>query len=318
LNQGTHHAVDGVLLSPLWDSTRTTGDAALLHLSSPAAQTPLPVIGDATLTAVAPGASARVLGWGVTDPANPGLSSELQQVDVPIVDDARCANAYGAVLFDRRTMLCAGLAEGGKDSCQGDSGGPLMVDTDPGDAVAWQLAGIVSFGDGCAQPGAYGVYTRLTNATLRAWIARAVAPAAGQATGTGTPAPTPAATPSPAASTAPATAPDGAAAPRATPDFTLPSHCSGARCGLTVELTSPGTVHVELLLTRHAARWLHLRHRTVAHLTRALPGSRTTLRVAVPASVRHALRRRGRHGVTARLSVRAGGAHASRLVRLRR
>jgi secreted trypsin-like serine protease len=56
-------------------------------------------------------------------------------------------------------MICAGYAQGGKDSCSGDSGGPLMVP----DGQGWMQAGIVSWGDGCAEPNKYGVYTRAVN-----------------------------------------------------------------------------------------------------------------------------------------------------------
>lgn len=53
-------------------------------------------------------------------------------------------------------MLCAGLAEGGKDSCQGDSGGPLAA-VDGG-----YLAGLVSWGYGCALPRRPGVNTEVS------------------------------------------------------------------------------------------------------------------------------------------------------------
>lgn len=57
-------------------------------------------------------------------------------------------------------MLCAGLPEGGRDACQGDSGGPLTV--------ANQVAGIVSWGIGCARPNLPGVYARVP--FYRNWI----------------------------------------------------------------------------------------------------------------------------------------------------
>lgn len=41
---------------------------------------------------------------------------------------------------------------------QGDSGGPLQCSLDDG---TWVLAGITSFGSGCAKPGYPDVYTRL-------------------------------------------------------------------------------------------------------------------------------------------------------------
>ena len=61
-------------------------------------------------------------------------------------------------------MFCAGEEKGGIDSCQGDSGGPLVVpnQSDSGQ-ITYQIAGIVSWGIGCAKPGLPGVYTKVSN-----------------------------------------------------------------------------------------------------------------------------------------------------------
>ena len=90
------------------------------------------------------------------------LASKLMQVDVPIVSQSSCKQAYGSSIHD--SMVCAGLREGGKDSCQGDSGGPLVCE----DNGKYFLEGVVSWGSGCASPGKYGVYARVRY--LKQWI----------------------------------------------------------------------------------------------------------------------------------------------------
>ena len=121
-----------------------------------------------------PGACAVVTGWGHTQAQSRSLrqtysapSPLLQQVDLPIIDRAACEAVYPGRLDVNQ--LCAGYAQGTRDSCEGDSGGPLVV---PGGPTGWTQAGVVSWGEGCAQPNAYGVYTRV--APYIEWIQRTV------------------------------------------------------------------------------------------------------------------------------------------------
>nr|XP_020443575.1 plasma kallikrein-like isoform X2 [Monopterus albus] len=79
------------------------------------------------------------------------------EVEVPVVGNRQCNCNYG-VGHITDNMMCAGLSAGGKDSCQGDSGGPLVSKQ----SSRWILAGVVSWGEGCAQPNLPGVYTRVS------------------------------------------------------------------------------------------------------------------------------------------------------------
>ena len=81
----------------------------------------------------------------------------LKYVRVPAISNTACNSDYGGSITD--AMICAGYpGVGGKDACQGDSGGPFICN-DGGKAV---LAGVVSWGYGCADAAYPGVYARTT------------------------------------------------------------------------------------------------------------------------------------------------------------
>ena len=101
------------------------------------------------------GYTATIIGTGVTYEGATSSPQTLRKVSVPIVSNNVCKSSYGSANITAN-MLCAGLSSGGKDSCQGDSGGPLWVYFDGKKAQA----GIVSWGEGCARPNYYGVYSR--------------------------------------------------------------------------------------------------------------------------------------------------------------
>ena len=130
------------------------GDIAILELVRSAPTTSLINVTQSTLP---DGTDATVIGFGALFENGP-LAIDLQQVDIPTVNQAQCAAALAPFGIDiTADMICAGLPQGGKGSCQGDSGGPLFVQDPDG---SFTQIGIVSFGVGCALPGLPGVYAR--------------------------------------------------------------------------------------------------------------------------------------------------------------
>jgi secreted trypsin-like serine protease len=139
-------------------------DISLLRLSRASTKTPVKVAGASERALWNPGVLETIAGWGVTQ-ENGDAPTTLQEANVPITDDATCGKAYGD--FDAKTMVCAGYPQGGVDTCQGDSGGPLFGHAADG---SLRVVGATSFGNGCAQPGYPGVYSRVADTTLREWI----------------------------------------------------------------------------------------------------------------------------------------------------
>jgi secreted trypsin-like serine protease len=86
------------------------------------------------------------------------VSTIVRHVGLQVVSNAICngPQSYPGQVTDE--MVCAGFIEGGHDGCQVDSGGPLMVVDKKGGLL---LAGVASWGKGCAQQNLYGVYTRI-------------------------------------------------------------------------------------------------------------------------------------------------------------
>jgi secreted trypsin-like serine protease len=155
-------------------------DVAVLRLQQP-------ISGASTIRLIQPGeealwgngaggVNAFVAGWGDTDPLerrDPDLRfpSVLRQATVPVRSDAACAATIGGgygKAFERATNFCAGVLQSGStlgmDTCQGDSGGPLTVLASDG---SYRLAGVTSWGEGCAQRN-FGAYSRVD--ALRSWI----------------------------------------------------------------------------------------------------------------------------------------------------
>ncbi|XP_078470151.1 vitamin K-dependent protein C-like isoform X2 [Lampetra fluviatilis] len=103
------------------------------------------------------------------------MSPVLRFARVSLVSHETCINTSRFAVT--RDMLCAGPgapagSSGGApqaDACDGDSGGPLVAPlVARGRDRTWFVIGLVSWGEGCALPGKYGIYTRVSRYVL--WI----------------------------------------------------------------------------------------------------------------------------------------------------
>ena len=166
-------AVKSVHADPGYAVSNGTGhDVSLLELDHAAKVRPVTIASTVDAARWAPGRLLTVAGFGITA-ENGSAPPTMQQARVPRVSDADCAKAYGDTTpvvgnaFDPKTALCAGFAKGGTDTCEGDSGGPLMIGFGTGN----RLVGSTSYGNGCARPDNPGVYARLTEGPVKAFVA---------------------------------------------------------------------------------------------------------------------------------------------------
>ena len=163
-----------VVRHPGYNSSTHDNDIALLKLSSPltigeGSNSPYTRIATIPLVSASmgnlAGTNSWVTGWGATSQGG-SFSLQLREVQLPIMSNTTCNDVkhYNGRIKDN--MMCAGYDAGGYDSCQGDSGGPLVVKNST--TGQWNLAGVVSWGDGCAQSYRPGVYARVSQ--YLSWI----------------------------------------------------------------------------------------------------------------------------------------------------
>jgi secreted trypsin-like serine protease len=141
-----------VWIHPGYNTKDNRYDIAVLTLAKPFTGVPvLPL--ETHARADRAGAVPTVYGWGDTQGTGPDQT--LQKAAVPDLGDNTClANkSYVAGGYAAATNICAGYLKGGTDACQGDSGGPLVLNG--------RLLGVVSWGQGCAQPNKPGVYAEI-------------------------------------------------------------------------------------------------------------------------------------------------------------
>ncbi|PSN50402.1 hypothetical protein C0J52_08570 [Blattella germanica] len=154
---GSIHAISQVVSHPNY--VGADYDVAVIRVSQPFqySESVQPI----SLTSEEPAAGTPVVvtGWGALEYVG-SAPSQLQQVQVNIVDHEECSKAYTKYGGVTAREVCAGVSQGGKDSCQGDSGGPLVANG--------VQVGVVSWGEECALKGYPGVYSSVAN--LRSWI----------------------------------------------------------------------------------------------------------------------------------------------------
>jgi len=153
-------------MHPNYDSYTLEYDYALLQLKESSTITPASLVADGTYDA--DGTVLKTIGFGSTSSGG-SISSTLLGVDLGVVEPCASQSSYSSSQITNE-MMCAG--EAGKDACQGDSGGPLFWDGAGGP----KIAGVVSWGYGCAAAGYPGVFSRLSPDYVLDWIAEKTAP----------------------------------------------------------------------------------------------------------------------------------------------
>ncbi|XP_076590307.1 ST14 transmembrane serine protease matriptase a [Chaetodon auriga] len=152
-----------IIPHPNYNAYTFDNDIALMELDSPVAFSDYirPICLPAAQHDFPTGSTVWITGWGATREGG-FAATVLQKAQVRIINHNTCNELMGGEITSR--MLCAGVLSGGVDACQGDSGGPLSSPS----GTRMFLAGVVSWGDGCARRNKPGIYTTVTK--FRGWI----------------------------------------------------------------------------------------------------------------------------------------------------
>uniref|UniRef100_A0A8D3D839 ST14 transmembrane serine protease matriptase a n=1 Tax=Scophthalmus maximus TaxID=52904 RepID=A0A8D3D839_SCOMX len=152
-----------IIPHPNYNAFTFDNDIALMELDSPVTYSDYirPICLPSPQHDFPNGNTVWITGWGATREGG-FAATVLQKAQVRIINHSVCDKLMGGQLTSR--MLCAGVLSGGVDACQGDSGGPLSSPS----GTRMFLAGVVSWGDGCARRNKPGIYSTVTK--FRGWI----------------------------------------------------------------------------------------------------------------------------------------------------
>uniref|UniRef100_A0A8C1PQU6 Suppression of tumorigenicity 14a n=1 Tax=Cyprinus carpio TaxID=7962 RepID=A0A8C1PQU6_CYPCA len=161
--KSTKRLIKQIIPHKNYNSYTYDNDIALMELDSPVtfSETIRPICLPAATDVYPAGETVTISGWGATREGGGG-ATVLQKANVRIINSTVCDELMSGQITSR--MTCAGVLSGGVDACQGDSGGPMSIFSNE----RMYLAGVVSWGDGCARRNKPGIYTNVPK--FRAWI----------------------------------------------------------------------------------------------------------------------------------------------------
>ncbi|CAJ1970491.1 unnamed protein product [Cylindrotheca closterium] len=144
---------------PYFDDVTLKYDVALLKIDPPVYLNTDIVITLNDQDDLVQGENLTVMGVGLLEDGGEEQEngSPLRDVSVKVIPNEICNGRYWYDDEIDYTMLCAGYPEGKKDSCQGDSGSPLVRKI----GNTHVQVGVVSWGDGCGEELAPGIYSRV-------------------------------------------------------------------------------------------------------------------------------------------------------------
>ncbi|GKQ39047.1 trypsin-like serine protease [Streptomyces sp. A012304] len=132
-------------------------DIAVLRLAKPMPSQYKPIKWVPSGFTYTPGTKGRLLGWGTTSENQEKSPGDLREATLPLFPDSACKRAYQGD-YSPENMICGGKPKGGVGACMNDRGAPLLVR----DGKEWLLAGLASWGEGCAEAGMPDVMTKVS------------------------------------------------------------------------------------------------------------------------------------------------------------